>query len=211
MQVEIRKKLEEVKGEVMERFRSLRDEVLIRLYYSETRESMIARELLKALSELSPLIKLEDRFSEDPTETPLIIITDDGEKYGERIKYLGLPVEYEFSTLIDTILRVSRKSVNLKSTTIKYLESLDKEVKIDVFVTPFCPFCPQMVKMAYQFAQVSDKVTARGIDAMMFENLSSRWNVLSVPYTVINERVSLVGAVSEDKIINKISEAVKEV
>jgi len=192
----------EIKNQLMEKFRSLKDEVIIRLYANETRESEIAEKLISEISELHPLIKFEKEKGEI---APVIVITD-GKEYGERIKYMGVPVEYEFSTFIDDIIRVSRKSVNLRGSTIKFVKSVEKPMKIEVFVTPSCAYCPHMVKLAHQFAQLNENIEAIGIDAIMFPNLAEKWNVMSVPFTVINEKEGFVGALGEEKVMNKIME-----
>jgi len=58
-----------------------------------------------------------------------------GEKdYG--IRFFGIPAGYEFAALLDDILAVSKRQSSLSSETLEALKTLQKDVHIQVFVTP---------------------------------------------------------------------------
>jgi len=52
------------------------------------------------------------------------------------VRFYGIPAGYEFGTLIDDIVDVSRGTGGLSPETEAYLKSLDTDVHLQVFVTP---------------------------------------------------------------------------
>lgn len=121
----------------------------------------------------------------------------EGEKdYG--IRYYGIPFGYEFAALLDVIGLVSRGESGLKPETLGLLQGLNTPVHLQVLVTPTCPYCPAMVRLAHQMALASDLITADMVEATEFPQLVNRYGVRGVPHTVINEITSVVGAMPEE-------------
>ena len=81
------------------------------------------------------------------------------------------------------------------------LANLTMPVHLQVFVTPTCPYCPRAVLLAHKLAIACELVRADAIDASDFEQLADRYGVFGVPHTVINDRVHVSGAVSEDELV----------
>lgn len=52
------------------------------------------------------------------------------------VRFVGVPAGYEFATMIEDLVDVSRGTTGLQPTTKKALEGLTKPVHIKVFVTP---------------------------------------------------------------------------
>jgi glutaredoxin-like protein len=173
----------------------------------------LTRELLEELSELSDKITLETYdFVEDKelgekygiSRIPAVVV--EGEKdYG--IRFYGIPSGYEFRTLVDDIIDVSKRSSELSDKTKAALKELTKPVHIQVFVTPTCPYCPAAVRLAHQMALESDLVTGDMIEASEFPHLSNKYGVYGVPKVVINENVSFEGSIPEPNYLEKVLEA----
>jgi len=135
---------------------------------------------------------------------PAIAVAGDRD-YG--IRYYGIPSGYEFASLLDIILYVSRGDSGLKPGALERLRDLDHPIHLQVFVTPTCPHCPLTVQLAHQLALASDLVSADMVEATEFPELSYRYGVRGVPHTVVNEEVSIVGAVPEDDYVKQILES----
>lgn len=133
-------------------------------------------------------------------------LTIAGEKdYG--IRFFGLPYGYEFASFLEAIKLVSTGNPGLSDASKKFLDTLEKDVHIQVFVTPTCPYCPMAVMLAHKLAGYSDKVRADMVEITEFPHLAVKYSVQGVPVTVINETTSQVGAAPEPLIINKIKES----
>lgn len=140
---------------------------------------------------------------------PAIAIIRGGEQpkdYG--IRLFGVPSGYEFSSLIENIMMVSKGESGLSAETKAWVQALEEPVHMQVFVTPTCPYCPQAVIMAHQLAMESDLITADMVEAIEFPDLSNRYQVQGVPRTVINDDFHMEGAAPEPMLLGKLQEAV---
>ena len=114
-----------------------------------------------------------------------------------RLKYYGIPAGYEFASVVENIVDVSKGSTSLSTTTKERLRKLSTDVHIQVFVTPTCPFCPRATRMAHQFALESPHIRADAVEASEFPFLAQKYHVMSVPKVVMNETTSFEGAIPE--------------
>jgi len=116
--------------------------------------------------------------------------------YGVRI--YGIPYGYEFQTLIEAVINVSKDKTDLSDKTKAILAEVKAPVHIQVFVTLTCSHCPIAAAIAHKLAVESDMVRADVIDASEFPTLAQKYAVIGVPKIVINEKVEFVGAFNED-------------
>jgi hypothetical protein len=63
------------------------------------------------------------------------------------------------------------------------------------------------VRLAYQFALESDKVSADGIEVTGFPDLARRYRISSVPKTVVADGVEFVGAQPEAVLLQHVQQA----
>ncbi len=126
-------------------------------------------------------------------------------KSGKKMVYFyGLMSGYEFGTFIEDIMDLSKGDTELDEEAISKLEKIDREIRIMVFVTPTCPYCPRMVRLAHKFAIINPKIKAEMIEAMEFPDLSNKYAVSGVPKTIIDDKEALVGAVPEQMFLEKL-------
>ena len=101
------------------------------------------RTLLEEVAALSDKIKLEvhDFVAESQLaqgyaidRIPALVITADSVK--GRIRYFGLPSGYEFSVLLGSLLDASQGKSELSDASVETLGSVEKNLHIQVFVTP---------------------------------------------------------------------------
>jgi glutaredoxin-like protein len=120
---------------------------------------------------------------------------------------LGIPAGHEFTSLIRNILMVSSRDSGLSPETRTFLSKLDKPLHMQVFVTPTCPYCPQAVILAHQFAMESAFVEAEMVEAMEFPDLSNQFGVSGVPHTIFNSGLGeFVGAMPESHVLEKLQQ-----
>lgn len=101
-----------------------------------------ARQLLEDVAKTSDRLTLEvfnfllnkekvDEYRVD--KVPATIIRN-GTGYG--VRFYGLPAGYEFSTLLDAILKVSKSDSGLTAETREKISKISQPVHLEVFVTP---------------------------------------------------------------------------
>ncbi|MCB0294595.1 MAG: thioredoxin family protein, partial [Calditrichaeota bacterium] len=109
-----------------------------------------------------------------------------------------------FSTLLEDILLVSRRDSRLSPETRQQLAEVTEPTRIQVFVTPTCPYCPRAVVLAHQFAMENDLITADMVEVTEFPHLAQRYGVRGVPKTVANEVSVAEGALPETHLLNNL-------
>ncbi len=152
-------------------------------------------EILKELSELTPMLKVTVNES-DEGMLPSLSIGSTG-----RVRFYGTPAGYEFSSLLTGIIDNGREEETLSKATMEFLDGLDRDLHIKVFVTPTCPHCPPSVVLAHRMAAYSPRVTAEAIEANEFQETAMKYGVQGVPRTVINETFSAEGSQPESYLI----------
>ena len=171
--------------------------------------------LIKELEVLSDKISLEIR--------DLIVDTDVARTYGINkvpatavigekdygIRFYGMTMGYEFSSLIEAILMVSAGKSGLAPEILHLLGLIDVPVHLEVMVTLTCPYCPHMVHLAHQMAIADEHIRADMIESSQFPQLVQRYEVSGVPRTVINEGASFEGALPAPQAILEILKVVK--
>ncbi len=100
------------------------------------------QQILEELTSLSPMLELEtvDFYSQGQAaresgveRIPAIVVTR-GEDAS--VKYYGMPSGYEFVTIIESAIKLSKPRTSLSADTRKKLQLVDQDVHIQVFVTP---------------------------------------------------------------------------
>ena len=173
------------------------------------------RQMLEEVAALSDLISLrqhtidEDRkaFARCGVDKIPAVVLPAGD--GRWLKYYGFPSGHEFVTLVETIVDLSRGNRLLADAVRKRLRRLKRDILIQVFVTPSCPHCPQMARLAYHMALESPHITAEVIEASEFSELSQQFKVRAVPTTVVDGKVTIPGAVPDTALMDVIERVVQ--
>jgi glutaredoxin-like protein len=162
------------------------------------------RQLIQELAALNEKIQVEiydfvadsEKVKEYGVDKiPALVVV--GEKdYG--VRFYGLPYGYEFTTLIEAVVNVSRGKTDISDKTREMLKEIKTPVHIQVFVTLTCPHCPIVASIAHKFAIENDLIKADVIEASEFPHLSLKYGIMGVPKTVINEKIDFIGVFPED-------------
>lgn len=170
-------------------------------------------ELLSELVDLSDRLSLEvldfdadrdaaERFGVDRVPALIPIGKED-----RGIRYYGMPSGYEFTPFIQALLSISSGKARLSDESLDAISAVSKPIDIKVFVTTTCPYCPSAAGLAYQLALASDFISAEVIEVAEFPELIEAYGIIAVPKILMNEKVSMVGAPSEEEIVRKAVDA----
>jgi glutaredoxin-like protein len=162
--------------------------------------------LCKGLAELGDSVTC--RVEEEPDgfpRFPAVSVRPDGHDAG--VRYDGLPWGYELSSLVGAIVEAGRDEPTLRPESRAVLDELDRDLALDVFVTPTWPHCPPAVLLAYRCALASELVTATAIEANEFPQLAQELEVWAVPRIVVDGEPRWDGAVPEAEFLQRILSA----
>jgi len=186
------------------------------LFFTQAVACQFCRETQQVLEELASLsdkIALQVyNFVEDKEtaqqyavdKIPATVVTG-AKDYG--VRFYGIPSGYEFASLVEAVVAVSRGSARLSEATLAALAEIEEPINIQVFVTPTCPYCPRAVQMAHSLAVASDKISAAMVEAIEFPHLAQKYGVQGVPRSIFNETTHLEGAVPEALYVAKLMQA----
>jgi alkyl hydroperoxide reductase subunit F len=132
----------EDEARVRERFDALERpvELVVALGPEETpqhgaRDVDFGAETVRVVEELSSLSdKVTCRVGQEAPRYPAVFVRPDGEEIG--VRYDGLPWGYELSSLVGAVLEAGRRESSLRPESLEALSRLDRDLAIDVFVTP---------------------------------------------------------------------------
>lgn len=186
--------------------------------YLKGQECMFCKEtksLLRDVCSLSQKIELilydfladaEKAKQYNIDKIPATIITGNTDK---NVRIFGIPSGYEYASFIEAIVDASKGSTNLKPETIEALKDINTPIHIQTFVTPTCPYCTTSVRLGHQFALESSQIVADMVEATEFPHLAQKYHVIGVPRTIINESITVEGAVPEETFLEHVLKATK--
>ncbi len=142
---------ENIQKQVIEFFKDLDRDVQVEFFSSDDSQACAyceeTRQLLEEVTGLSDKLHLNTYNLTEAAElaktfhveaAPCAVITArEGDQlidYG--IRYRGIPAGHEFTSLVNTLLIVSRRDSGLSQPTRDFLSTLEKPVYLQVFVTP---------------------------------------------------------------------------
>ncbi|HIQ51362.1 MAG TPA: hypothetical protein EYH54_05335 [Nautiliaceae bacterium] len=182
--------------------------------------NQIAKDLLKELKEVSQgkldyIVRENDQaFAKalgiDTEESsgkfgPLFVFKDN-----PRMVFLGLPSGYEFGVLIEGIKTLVHNHAHIPNDIAEKIKGINRKLEVLVFVTPTCPYCPQMSFFAHTMAFLNENIRGIVVDATEFPEFANAFSVMGVPRTIIRDSeskeviVDQEGAIPLDLLINKV-------
>jgi thioredoxin reductase (NADPH) len=167
---------------------------------------------LKELASLNQNIMLKVVFLEDEAKlaerlsvdnVPAILIRPPHGEYNMR--FLGFPGGYEFPVLLEGLAMASVGTTAMKDRLRETVKKIDKSIRIKIFTTPTCPYCPTVGRIVFMAAIENPHVNAEVIEISEYPYLSQKYDVKAVPKTVINDRFALEGAYSMDNFVRMLA------
>lgn len=126
---------------------------------------------------------------------------------GPKVFFYGNP---KFDALMESVRIFNKGSFEISNRVAGFIEMIDKEVVIKVFVTQSCGWCFPAIIKAVGFAYLSSNIKVEVFDCYSFPQLANFYNVVTVPKTVINDKVEFVGTKDDNEFFGYIIKAIEE-
>lgn len=203
------------KKQIKKQFKNLSDDVKL-IVFTQKIECMYCREtkeLAEEVASLSDKIDLEvynfaidqEKVEEYKIDKIPAIVVEGKKDYG--VRFYGIPMGYEFMSLIEAIIAVSTGESDLSEETKAELQKLKSPVHIQVFVTLTCPHCQRAVQLAHKMAVESEQITADMVEASEFPHLAQKYGVMAVPKILVNDDIQFEGALPEPQFVENVMKA----
>lgn len=131
------------------------------------------------------------QWSEYIEFTPTILLA--GEQGYSGIQYHGIPSGHEFNSFITAIYHIAGPGKELEKTVLEKIQKIKNPVKLKILVSLSCTKCPEVVMGSQKIALKNKNVDAQMIDIAKFPEWQRKYDVMSVPCLVINEKEVVFG------------------
>ena len=175
-------------------------------------------EVMDGISSLSEKIKtMKYSFENDKgmvekyqvKRYPAIIVTSDNMEDG-RVVFYGLPSGYEFGSFIESIESVSTGEPEIADKAKEIILGIVEPVKISVYITPSCQYCPRTSTIVNKFAILNHNIRSEIVEILEFRNEDKIKSIEKVPYINVNDRVEVIGTHTEEQFAKFVMEATRK-
>lgn len=161
--------------------------ILLRLYDDGSRASAENRKLLNELDSMSdkisvdfvPSVGAEDRHT-------ISICSAEGEDLG--LRFHGVPGGHEFNSFVLAMYNAAGPGQDVGEENNRRIASIDHPVRMQIAVSLSCTMCPELVAAAERIAAANDKVTVDVYDFQYYPDMKKKYNIMSVPCLIVNEK-----------------------
>jgi thioredoxin reductase (NADPH) len=203
------KKKEEMSAEAQAQLIDILDkipyEIPLFLFTSPGKNDLFAqavRQVIRAVREMAPKISLQEYDLDhelarkwDVEHPPTLLL--DPEHY--HVRWLGAPMGEEARSFIEALIMMGYRETNLHEESFNILQKIDKPLKVKIFVSPSCPYCPQQVVNGLKVAiEKPGLVSLEIIDIQANPDLADQYAAQSVPQVFANEKLIAKGAQPEE-------------
>jgi glutaredoxin len=121
-----------------------------------------------------------------------------------KIHYQALPDGPEAPPFVEAVLGPRRDGDGATDAFGERLSALKRPAELLVFVGASCPHCPGAARSANRIALATPLVTVSIVDVQAHAELAERFNVRSVPLTILDGDLAVTGVVRPAELVDKI-------
>ena len=190
-----------IKTQLKSHFEKLTQPVEIVASLDDGPKSREVGELLGELAALSDRITVVQR-PEASERKPSFSLNRPGENLG--IRFSGVPMGHEFSSLVLAILQVGGHAHKLSADTVAQIQALPGEYVFQTYVSLTCQNCPEVVQSLNLLALVNPNIRVEMIEGGTFQDEVSAREIMSVPTIFLNDEVFGQGRMGVDELLAKL-------
>ncbi|MFH1985614.1 MAG: thioredoxin family protein [Pseudomonadota bacterium] len=142
-----------------------------------------------------PAVTIKRRSADRETDPPALVIT-------ERLHYLATPMGPELAPFLKALLDSGRGLPSLTSETARGLSALPLPARLEVFITPQCPFCPVTVSTLLPLALAPGRQRLSVIDGTLFPDLAAARAIRTAPTVILDGSFRWTGKPGIDEIVD---------
>jgi len=122
---------------------------------------------------------------------PVVALMDEGGKYSG-VNFHGVPAGHELESFVLAIYNVAGPGQSITEELLAKAKNL-KPMNLKVGVSLSCTMCPDVVQACQRIGALNDGVVAEMVDLQYYPELKDRFNILSIPALIINDKDVVFG------------------
>ncbi|MFN8081134.1 MAG: alkyl hydroperoxide reductase subunit F [Kineosporiaceae bacterium] len=159
--------------------------------------------LLDEIAALSDRITVV-RSDDDPRRPSFAIRPADGDAAPVSLRFAGIPLGHEFTSLVLALLQVGGHPSTLAAELLDRARSLPGEHHFETYFSLSCQNCPDVVQALNLMAVLNPGVSHVAIDGALYQDEIDARQVLAVPTVFHNGQLFGQGRMSLDEIVAKL-------
>jgi alkyl hydroperoxide reductase subunit F len=167
-----------------------------------------SREMLDLLEEIAAIsnkISLQQNHT-DSERKPSFTVARVGEL--ARIRFAGIPMGHEFTSLILALLQVGGHPLKLEAEKIAQIAALEGKFHFETYISLSCHNCPEVVQALNLMAVINPNISHAMIDGSLFQDEVNARKVMAVPTIYLNGAEFGAGRMGVDEILPKLDSGV---
>ena len=127
-------------------------------------------------------------------------------KVGEaaRIRFAGLPMGHEFTSLILALLQASGYAPKFSDDLVEQIRGLSGDFRFETYISLSCHNCPDVVQALNAMAALNPHVQNVMIDGALFQDEVNGRQIMAVPSVYLNGEPFADGRMSVEEIVAKL-------
>ena len=158
------------------------------------------RELLADIAALSGLVSVR----EDGTDTrkPSFTVGRTGET--ARIRFAGIPMGHEFTSLILALLQSGGHPPKVEAALIEQIKAIPGHFRFETFISLSCHNCPDVVQALNLMAVLNPGIESVMIDGALFQDEVNTRQIMAVPSVFLNGEPFGQGRMTIEEVVAKL-------
>jgi alkyl hydroperoxide reductase subunit F len=192
---------QQMKDQLKAYLTNLKTDVQLVLSLDDSKTASDLKSLATDIAELSDKVTMihDDNASD---RKPLMQVINPTKQTA--IGFAGLPMGHEFTSLVLALLHSGGHPMKLEQETIDQIASLDKDMKVEIYISLSCQNCPDVVQAFNQMAAINPRIKPTMIDGAAFQDEVKARDIMAVPTVFLNGEVFGQGRMTLNEILNKV-------
>lgn len=180
---------------------------------SANEESVGIEKAVKEIADISDKLKfssynkgenkdLEAKIKAERFPT-ITILNKDGEYSG--LKYSSIPSGHELNSFILGMYNVAGPGQKVADESLAKIANINKPVNIKIGISLSCTKCPKTVQSAQRIATLNKNVEMEMINIFTFQDFKNRYDIMSVPAVIIDDKHIYFGEKNIEDILEVIN------
>ena len=165
------------------------------------------RGLLEDIAGLSAKVSLLENGNDARRPSFTIGKVGEGEK-GARIRFAGLPMGHEFTSLILALLQASGYAPKLEADVIEQIRGIQgtsgQPLRFETYISLSCHNCPDVVQALNTLAALNPHIQNVMIDGALFQDEVNARQIMAVPSVYLNGEPFANGRMSIEEVVAKL-------
>jgi alkyl hydroperoxide reductase subunit F len=190
-----------LKQQLQTYLQNLKTEVELVVSLDDSAKSNEVSQLANDIAGLSTLISLR-RDDTAMARKPAMLVRSVAKD--THITFAGVPLGHEFTSLVLALLHSGGHPIKVEADLIEQIRQLPGKFTFETYISLSCQTCPEVVQALNIMSAINPNITNVMIDGAMFQQEVTDRNVMAVPSVFLNGELFSQGAITLEKIIQKI-------